>query len=105
MRRLNAIPVIWLGLGATVLWLAVWAWLTRDGGPVPELYFPSPEATWDRFARMWGRPYIGSTLIEHIFSSLYIVLLGWFLAGLAGVPLGIAMAWWKKLKWIVFPLF
>jgi ABC-type nitrate/sulfonate/bicarbonate transport system permease component len=27
------------------------------------------------------------------------------LAGIVGVPLGIAMAWWRKLKWIVFPVF
>jgi len=51
------------------------------------------------------RPYIGSTLLEHIFSSFYIVLFGWSVAAIVGIPLGIAMAWWTKLKWTVFPIF
>jgi ABC-type nitrate/sulfonate/bicarbonate transport system permease component len=54
---------------------------------------------------MWMRPYIGSTLLEHILASLYIVLFGWSVAALIGIPLGIAMAWWTKLKWVVFPIF
>ena len=54
---------------------------------------------------MWSRPYLGSTLLEHIASSLSIVLAGWAVAGIVGVPLGIAMAWWRRLKWIVFPVF
>ena len=93
------------GIGAILVWIAIWAWLTRAGGPVPTLYFPSPEDVWTKFVRMWVRPYIGSTLWEHILSSLYIVLSGWSVAALVGIPLGIAMAWWSKLKWIVFPIF
>ena len=93
------------GIGAIIVWIIIWWWLTRPGGPVPQLYFPSPEDVWTKFVRMWVRPYIGSTLLEHILSSLYIVLFGWVVAALVGIPLGIAMAWWTKLKWIVFPVF
>ena len=93
------------GLGAILVWVAIWAWLTRSGGLVPTLYFPAPDDVWAKFVRMWVRPYIGSTLLEHILSSLYIVLLGWSTAAIVGVPLGIAMAWWRKIKWIVFPIF
>ncbi len=93
------------GFGAIAVWIAVWAWLTREGGPVPSLYFPAPDEVWEKFVRMWVRPYIGSTLLEHILSSLYIVMLGWSTAAIVGIPLGIALAWWKKLKWVVFPIF
>jgi taurine transport system permease protein len=93
------------GLGAIAVWIGIWAWLTRTGGPVPTLYFPSPDDVWVKFVRMWQRPYIGSTLLGHIGSSLYIVLFGWVVAAIVGIPLGIAMAWSKKLKWIVFPIF
>ena len=93
------------GFGAVIVWILIWWWVTRPGGPVPTLYFPPPDDVWEKFVRMWVRPYIGSTLLEHILSSLYIVLTGWSLAAVVGIPLGIAMAWWSKLKWIVFPVF
>ena len=54
---------------------------------------------------MAREPYLGSTLWGHIYASLSVVLAGWLLAGVVGVPLGIAMAWWPRLRWIVFPLF
>lgn len=104
MHRVNSVRIL-AGFGAVLVWIAIWAWLTRAGGPVPSLYFPSPEDVWTKFVRMWTRPYIGSTLPGHIFSSLYIVLFGWSVAALVGIPLGIALAWLPRLKWIVFPIF
>lgn len=105
ISRLVASRTLIVSLVAGVGWILLWAWLTRAGGPVSALYFPSPEAILRRLAQMWTRPYLGSTLIGHIFASLSIVLAGWVIAGLVGVPLGIAMAWWRKVKWIVFPVF
>jgi len=105
MRRFNASRAFLISLAACVGWVLLWAWVTGAGGPVSKLMFPSPEAVFHRFLRMWTRPYLGSTLSWHIYSSLSIVLAGWILGGIVGVPLGIAMAWWKKLKWIVFPVF
>jgi ABC-type nitrate/sulfonate/bicarbonate transport system permease component len=105
MLRWASVNRLLAGLGAVALWILLWWWLTRPGGPVPPLYFPSPDAVWGKFVRMSTRPYIGSTLLEHIFSSLYIVLSGWVLAAVVGIPLGVIMAWWPKIKWIVFPIF
>ncbi len=105
MLRSASINRFLLGMGAIGVWIVLWWWLTRPGGPVAPLYFPSPDAVWTKFVRMWTRPYIGSTLAEHILSSLYIVLSGWTLAALVGIPLGIIMAWWPRVKWIVFPIF
>jgi ABC-type nitrate/sulfonate/bicarbonate transport system permease component len=105
MNRLVASRSLFISLVAGVVWLLLWAWLTRAGGPVSTLYFPSPASVLQRLMRMWTRPYLGSTLMGHIVSSLSIVLTGWILAGIVGVPLGIAMAWWKRLRWIVFPVF
>lgn len=97
--------ILLVSIAACVGWVLLWAWLTRSGGPVPTLFFPSPEAVLQRFLKMWTRPYLGSTLIGHIVASLSIVLAGWIIAGIVGVPLGIAMAWWRRVKWIVFPVF
>lgn len=105
MMRTASTNLLLISVAATAAWIAIWAWVTRDGGPVPSLFLPSPVDVVERFERMWSRPYIGSTLFGHIYSSLSIVLAGWFLGGLVGVPLGIAMSWWPKAKWIVFPVF
>ena len=85
MSRLVASRTLLISIVAGVAWVLLWAWLTRTGGPVSTLFFPSPEAVFQRFLRMWSRPYLGSTLLEHIVSSLSIVLAGWAVAGIVGV--------------------
>lgn len=47
----------------------------------------------------------GATMVEHIGSSVEITLLGYFLGCVIGVPLGIAMAWYKPVDMFVRPLF
>jgi ABC-type nitrate/sulfonate/bicarbonate transport system permease component len=93
------------GIGSCLCFIVIWTWLTRDGGPVSELLLPSPQAFMDAFWRLLKRPYLGSSLFTHILSSLSVVLGGWLLAALVGMPLGIAMAWWRRLRWTVFPIF
>ena len=105
MGRISNGRLLLISFAATIGWILVWAWITRSGGPVPSLFFPSPEDVVQRFSKMWVKPYIGSTLFGHIYSSLSIVLAGWLIGGLVGVPLGIAMSWWSKVKWIAFPVF
>jgi ABC-type nitrate/sulfonate/bicarbonate transport system permease component len=52
-----------------------------------------------------SRPYLGSTFGEHVVASLTVVIGGWLLAGAIGLPLGIAMGWWRRARWIAFPIF
>lgn len=47
----------------------------------------------------------GATLPEHIFSSLRIAMGGWAMGVLIGTPLGILMAWYKKIDLFVRPVF
>ena len=105
MRRIANGNLVLVSAAACVVWIAVWAWITRSGGPVSSLFLPSPGDVVERFGRMWVKPYIGSTLLGHVFSSLSIVLAGWALGGIVGVPRGVAMAWWPRVKWLVFPIF
>jgi len=97
----------WLAIALvslTAMFAAWWA-ATRPDGLVSALFLPPPIDVWEAFVRLWSRPYLGSTLGQHIGSSLQIVIGGWLLAGLVGLPLGIAMGWWKKARWIAFPIF
>ena len=104
-REQTASVVVVIGIGSSFFLIAVWGWLTRDGGPISALLLPSPEAFKDAFFRLLRRPYLGSSFGEHILSSLSVVLGGWLLAAVVGMPLGIAMAWWRRLRWTVFPVF
>jgi ABC-type nitrate/sulfonate/bicarbonate transport system permease component len=90
---------------SVVALVALW-WLAS--GPLawaPPLFLPPPQEVASTFLRMCVEPYIGSTLWGHIAASLSVVMSGWLLAGLVGLPLGIAMAWWRRLRWVVFPVF
>jgi taurine transport system permease protein len=100
--RVQWLLIAWLSLATifTLWWLA-----TRPDGLISPLFLPPPQDVWEAFVRLWSRPYLGSTLGEHVAASLRIVAGGWLLAGLVGLPLGIAMGWWKKVRWIAFPVF
>jgi ABC-type nitrate/sulfonate/bicarbonate transport system permease component len=104
-REPSPIAAVAIGIGASLFFIAVWAWLTREDGPVSSLLMPSPQAFLDALWRLLRRPYLGNPFYVHILSSLGVVLGGWLLAAIVGLPLGIAMAWWRRLRWIVFPVF
>ena len=90
------------GVGALVL---AWWIVTGPAALVTPLYLPPPAEVLATLGRMAREPYLGSTLWAHVYASLSVVLAGWVLAGVVGLPLGIAMAWWRRLRFIVFPIF
>lgn len=47
----------------------------------------------------------GATIMQHLASSLKVALSGYLLGVIVGVPLGIIMAWNKKVDYFVTPLF
>ena len=94
-----------IAIASIVALLAAWWWLTRPDGGVSPLFLPPPQDVADAFVRLLSRPYLGSTLGRHVAASLSVVISGWLAAGLVGLPLGIAMGWWRKARWIAFPIF
>jgi ABC-type nitrate/sulfonate/bicarbonate transport system permease component len=100
--RAQWLAIAVLSIGAI---LAAWWLVTGPDGLISPLFLPPPQEVWEAFVRLWSRPYLGSTLGQHVGSSLQVVIGGWLLAGLVGVPIGIAMGWWRKARWIMFPIF
>lgn len=98
-------PWLVIAFASLAAMLALWWAATRPDGLISPLFLPPPIDVWDAFVRLASRPYLGSTLGQHIGASLSIVIGGWLLAGCVGLPLGIAMGWWKKARWIAFPVF
>ena len=64
---------------------------TYSGWTMDPLYLPPPEKVWSTFVELHINGYQGVGLWEHLFWSLYRVILGMFLGALFGIPLGYAM--------------
>ena len=71
----------------------------------PTQFLPMPHDVIIRLIDLWQHPFAGSTLWEHMASSLHRYALGFGLAALIGVPLGLLMGWFRWLDDVVTPLF
>jgi len=73
---------------------------------VPVHMLPSPLTIAATFVEKLSDPNPdGSVLIVHIITSLQIAAYGFLLGAVIGVPLGIFMAWYKKIDMLVKPVF
>jgi len=81
-----------LSLLGFVGFFALW-WLIAVSGVVPKQFLPTPLAVVDRFVQLTGTPFVGFTLQQHLASSIGRFSLGFGLAALLGVPLGLLMGW------------
>lgn len=71
-----------------------------------ESVFPGPVKVLKTFVKkLQERSPDGATLLQHLLQSLKVAFTGYGFGILAGVPLGIAMAWNKKVDIFVRPLF
>jgi ABC-type nitrate/sulfonate/bicarbonate transport system permease component len=68
-------------------------------------FLPTPLDVARRFAELLVQPFAGHVLLEHLLSSLQRFALGFGLAVLVGIPLGLLMAWFRWIDRIVTPAF
>jgi taurine transport system permease protein len=61
------------------------------GWQMEKIWLPSPEGVWTRFISLVNEGYQNFTLSEHLFWSLYRVVVGFFFGALVGIPLGYVM--------------
>jgi len=83
---------------------ALWA-LVAASGLVPTLFLPSPAAVAAKFVELTHQPFVGYTLQQHLASSFGRFVMGFALAVAVGIPLGLAMGWFRWLDGVVSPLF
>lgn len=83
--------------------VASWFVLTHDKLVNP-LFLPTPEAVWRAFLTTASKGYQGSRLDQHVLASLTRVLIGWSLACVVGIPLGLLMGLSRKAKAIFDPI-
>lgn len=86
--------------------LVMWELFTDVLHVKPDYILPSPiDVLKALIAKLYDKKPDGSILFTHIGTSLKVALTGYCLAVVVGIPLGIAMAWFKKVDLFIKPLF
>ena len=93
-----------LSLGGLVAFFGIWT-LAALSGIVPPQFLPTPAAVASKFVELTQQPFVGHTLQQHLVSSMGRFGMGFGLAALVGVPLGLAMGWFRWLDAVATPLF
>jgi ABC-type nitrate/sulfonate/bicarbonate transport system permease component len=93
-----------LSVAGLVGFFAIWTLIAVSGLVKPQ-FLPTPLAVVQEFIRLTTEPFVGYTLQTHLLSSLGRFGMGFALAAAVGIPLGLAMGWFRTLDAIVSPLF
>lgn len=89
-----------------ICFLVTWQLITDVFHVFPVYALPSPVQTLKTFiAKLFNTSPDGSILFVHIAASLQVALSGFVLGAIFGIPLGIAMAWYKPVDLFVKPIF
>ena len=97
---------LWLSVLSLFLFVGIW-WFCCDVLKLTSSStLPGPMTVAQTFIKkMTSTAPDGATLPQHILSSLRIALGGWALGVVIGTPLGIFMAWYKRVDLFARPLF
>ena len=87
-------------LGFLALWTAA-----ALAGLTSRAFLPTPLDVLQRFGELVVQPFAGYVLHQHLLSSLQRFGMGFGLAVLVGVPLGLLMAWFRWIDRVVTPAF
>lgn len=97
---LRALPFI-----SVAAFLLFWE-LIVTSGIVPEVLLASPSKVFSVFIDKLSDPNPdGATLAVHAWTSLQEAFIGYSLSLLVGIPLGLAMGWFKTVEGLVRPIF
>ncbi|WP_137181767.1 ABC transporter permease [Roseomonas sp. AR75] len=104
MAQLSPLERWGLTLLGTIAFFAIWQGVAASG-LVSHNALPTPVDVLSTAWRLSFEPFAGHTLLQHLAASLGRFAMGFGLAALVGVPLGLAMGRWRLLDDIVSPIF
>ena len=88
------------------IFIFIWYLVTTVLGLFPKTMLPGPDLVFVSFIKKLSSTVPdGGTLFEHIFASLVVALTGYAVGVGVGLPIGIAMAWYKPVDHFVRPVF
>lgn len=88
----------------TAGFLALWSAVALSG-LTTRVFLPAPWDVAARLTELLVRPFAGFTLLQHLWSSFQRFGLGFALAVVLGIPLGLLMAWFGWVDRLVAPVF
>ncbi len=103
-ERLSMREAIVLGAVGLVAFFGVWS-VAAVAGLAPEQFLPPPWTVARKFVDLTHEPFVGYTLQQHLLSSFGRFGMGFGLAVAIGVPLGLALGWFRALDLVVTPIF
>jgi taurine transport system permease protein len=96
----------WLVGGVTIAAaLLLWYMLTSLTGIVGSYRLPSPPEFLAALRQIAVDGYAGGTLLQQTLQSLKIVIEGFLVASLVGIPLGFLMGWSRRVEALLNPVF
>ena len=106
MKKQSKLLYPLISTASILAFLGVW-WLVTDGtGMFQSSVLPSPVIVAETFIKkMTSTAPDGATLPQHILSSLKVALSGYLFGVVIGTPLGVLMAWYKRVDLFARPLF
>jgi NitT/TauT family transport system permease protein len=105
MRRAPPrLDLVLLSVAGGIVFFGLWQ-IVAMSAVVSKLVLPSPVDVFFAWGRMTLIPFAGDTIEGHVLASLTRWALGFGLAAVFGVPLGLAMGHWRLLDDIVSPVF
>lgn len=95
-----------ISIFSLIMFILVWELATGVLELVPSYSLPSPVKVFSTLIKkLYTKAPEGSTLMQHIWASLQVALLGFLAGSVIGIPLGILMGWYKPFDRIVRPVF
>ena len=95
-----------ISVAAVTVFLLAWYLATDVFGLFRYNMLPSPLKVAKSFVnKLTSTVPDGNTLLTHIRSSLFVVMVGYLIGVCAGIPTGILMAWYKPIDNMVRPVF
>lgn len=95
----------WIGLAVLAALLVLWFGLTTWSGLVSAGRFPAPADFWFSLVQITTRGYAGGQLFTHALHSLILVVVGFVVAIVTGVPIGLWMGWSRRAEAAINPVF
>ncbi|MBR1422796.1 MAG: ABC transporter permease [Ruminococcus sp.] len=98
-------PKIELYLSIITVAAIIIAWfVATSSGSVDQLFIPSPKSVWESFLTIWRDGYKGSTLLQHLGTSMKRLVIAYLLCVVTAVPAGLISGYNSKVRALIEPI-